>query len=152
MATTIKNATLTIRLIEEVTLNGTQRGSVNKHEIRSINEISERIMTVPTTEVTMIAASNVVGAGTFLSSSLKYIRLTNLDDTNFVRLTFVSGTTGTANTADFKLEPKRSMMFTNTFFSGSNANRSFTDFSEFTALKGSADTAAVDVELFVASS
>ena len=123
MTTTISNAKLTIRVTEDITLNGRKLGNTNKHEILDINEVSERILTVPTSEITILSASSAVGAGTFLSSSIKYIRLTNLDDTNFVRLSFVSGTSSStgyeANTADFKLEAKRSMMFTNTSFSGS---------------------------------
>lgn len=151
MATTIKSAKLTIRVTEDITLNGRELGNTNKHEILGINEISERILTVPTDQITVLSASSALGAGTFLSSSIKYIRLTNLDDTNFVRLTFSSASNSTSNTADHKLEAKRTMIFTNTAFSGSGDNSSFDAFSDFTNLKAKADTAAVDVELFVAT-
>ena len=151
MATTLSDATLTVRVIEEITLNGRKLGNSNKHQISGINEVAERILTVPTTHITILSASSGVGAGTFLTSGIKYIRLTNLDDTNFVRLTFISGTDSVANTADFKLESKRSMIFTNTSFSGSNDKRTFSSFSDFSKLKGTADTSSVDIELFVAS-
>ena len=151
MTSIVKNSKLTVRVIEEVTLNGAQRGSTIKHEVNDINEVSERIMSIPTSDVTVLSASNTVGPGTFVSSSLKYIRLTNLDDTNFLRLSFISGSESSANTADFKLDPSRTMMFTNTLFSGSADSKSFNQFSGFTALKASADTASVDLEIFVAS-
>tara|TARA_Y100000310_G_scaffold295438_1_gene326748 strand:+ start:277 stop:753 length:477 start_codon:yes stop_codon:yes gene_type:complete len=157
MATTLSDAKLTVRIIEDIELNGRKLGNINKHEIDGINEVSERILTVPTTQTTILSASSAIGAGTFLSSSIKYIRLTNLDDTNFVRVSFVSGTNRTqsdgigANTADFKLEAKRSMFFTNVAFSGSADGATFNAFSDFANLKGTSDTAAVDVELFVAS-
>ena len=151
MATTLSDAKLTLRVSEEITLNGRKLGNSNKHEISGINEVSERILTIPTSEVTVVSASSGVGAGTFLSSSIKYIRLTNLDDSNFVRLSFASGSSSTSNTSDFKLEAKRTMIFTNTAFSGSAAGASFDSFSDFTDLKGTADTSSVDVELFVAS-
>jgi len=151
MATTLTNATLTVRVIEEITLNGTKRGGTNKHEIRSINEISERIVNVPTSTITIVSASNTVGAGTYVSSSLKYIRLTNLDDTNFVRLSFASGSWAESNTSDFKLEPQRSMIFTNTSMSGSASGADFDSFSGFTDMKATADTASVDLEIFIAS-
>ena len=81
--------------------------------------------------------------------------MTNLDNTNFVRLTFVSGSSSDAgakaNRFDVKLEAERSMIFTNASISGSNEDLSFSSFSNFTDLKAAADTAAVDVELFVAS-
>ena len=151
MATTLKSAKLTIRVTENITLNGRELGNTNKHEILGINEISERILTVPTDQITILSASSGNGAGTFLSSSIKYIRLTNLDDSNFIRLTFTSGSGGSTNTSDHKLEAKRSMMFTNTAFSGSATNASFDSFSDFTNLKAKADTASVDIELFVAT-
>lgn len=151
MATTLSNAQLTVRVIEKVTLNGRELGNTNKHIISGINEVSERIFTVPTSQVTILSASSAVGAGTYLSSSIQYIRITNLDDTNFVRLSFASGSTTGSNTADFKLPANRSIMFTNTAFSGSAVGATFSSFSDFTDLKGTADTAAVDIELFVAT-
>ena len=151
MATTLSDAKLTIRVTEEITLNGRNLGNTNKHEISGINEVSERILTVPTTQITVLSASSANGAGTFLSSSIKYVRLTNLDDTNFVRLTFASGSSSSSNTSELKLEAKRTMIFTNTAFSGSASGASFGSFSDFTNLKGTADTASVDVELFVAT-
>ena len=155
MASTIDNATLTVQVREEVTLNNRKLGGQNVHTIKGINEVSERILSVPTSEVTILGLSSTVGAGTYVTSDVKYIRLTNLDNTNFVRLTFVSGSSSDAgaeaNRFDVKLEAERSMIFTNASISGSNEDLSFSSFSNFTDLKAAADTAAVDVELFVAS-
>ena len=155
MTTSIKNSKLTVRITEDITLNGRKLGNTNKHEILDINEVSERILTVPTSEITILSASSAVGPGTYMSGAIQYIRLTNLDDTNFVRLTFVSGTNSAtgieANTSNFKLEAQRSMIFTNTSFSGSATDASFDAFSSFSDLKGVANSAAVDVELFVAT-
>jgi len=155
MTTTIENAKLTVRVTEDITLNGRKLGNTNKHEILNINEVSERILTVPTSQVTILSASSAVGPGTYLSGSIKYIRVTNLDDTNFVRVSFLSGTNSAtgiqANTTDFKLEAKRSMIFTNTSFSGSATAATFGSFSSFSDLKAVADSASVDIELFVAT-
>ena len=155
MATTLDNATLTVQVKEEITLNGRKLGAQNVHEIKSINEVSERILSVPTSQVTILGLSSSVGAGTYITSDVKYIRLTNLDNTNFVRLTFVSGSStddgAKANRFDVKLDAERTMIFTNASMSGSNENLSFSSFSDFTDLKAAADTASVDVELFVAS-
>ncbi len=151
MATTVQNSKLTVRIVEEITVNSRKRDAVSKYEIRGINEIAERIVSVPTDTVTILSASSAVGAGTFLSSSLKYIRLTNLDDSNFIRLSFISGSTPSANTSDFKLEPQRNMIFSNTEFSGYSTSAPFDSFSSFTSLKGTADTSPVDLEIFIAS-
>ena len=152
MATTIDNATLTIRVVEDITLNGRKLGNTNKHEIKGINEISERILTIPTSQITVISASSNVGAGTFLSSSIKYMRLTNLDDANHVRLSFASSSAGSVkNTADFKLEPQRSFILCNDQYSGSGVGTSFDAFQSYTNLKAVADTDSVDLEIFIAT-
>jgi len=88
MATTIKNATLKVTVKEEITLNGSRQDSENTLRISDINEISKRIVTVPTSEVTLVSMSTAVAAGTFDESKVKYIRITNLDDANHLTLVF----------------------------------------------------------------
>ena len=155
MATTLDNATLTVQVREDITLNNRKLGGQNVHKITNINEVSERVLSVPTDEVKILGLSGTVGAGTYVTTDIQYIRLTNLDNTNFVRLSFISGSStdagAGANRFDVKLEAERSMIFTNASISGSSENLSFSSFSSFTDLKAKADTAAVDVELFVAS-
>ena len=155
MATTLDNATLTVQVREDITLNNRKLGGQNVHTIQGINEVSERVLSVPTDEVKILGLSGTIGAGTYVTSDIQYIRLTNLDNSNFVRLSFISGSstvTGEkANRFDLKLEAERTMIFTNASISGSNENLSFSSFSNFTDLKAKADTAAVDIELFVAS-
>lgn len=152
MATSIKNAKLTVRVTEDITLNGRKLGNTNTHEILGINEISERILTVPTDQITVLSASSGLGAGTYLSSSIKYVRFTNLDDTNHIRLTFHSSSGGTTkNKAVFKLEAERSFILCNDAYSGSGVGSAFTSFQSFTDIKAKADTSAVDMEIFVAT-
>ena len=155
MATTLDPATLTIQVREEITLNNRKLGGQNVHKISGINEVTERVLTVPTTTATILSMSSGIGAGTYITADVKYIRLTNLDNANFVRLTFLSGSSSDAgakaNRFDIKLEANRSMIFTNAAISGSNENLAFTSFANYDKLKATADTAAVDVELFVAS-
>ena len=152
MATSIKNAKLTVRVTEDITLNGRKLGNTNKHEITGINEISERILTVPTDQITVLSSSSGLGAGTYLSSSIKYIRFTNLDDTNHIRLTFASSSAGTTkNKAVFKLEPERSFIICNDQYSGSGIGTAFDSFQSYTDIKAKADTDAVDMEIFVAT-
>ena len=88
MTTTISAATLTLTLTESITLNGSQQGATNTQTIASVNEVSKRIVTVPTTETTIVAFAAAVSQGTFISGDVRYIRLTNKDDTNFVYLVF----------------------------------------------------------------
>lgn len=148
MATLVNDATLTVTVNEDVKLNGQQVGSKVVQTISGINEASRRIFSVPTYETEILALSSSAGAGTYVTANMQYIRITNLDDTNFVRLTFSSGS---LNRYDMKLPAKRTAIFTSPSISGSDAGASFGSFVDFDSLKASANTAAVDVELFVAS-
>ena len=88
MATTITAATLTVTLTEAVSLNGYDQGSKNTLTVSSVNEVNKRIVTVPTSEIEVVAISTANAAGTFIEGDVRYIRITNLDDTNHVTLTF----------------------------------------------------------------
>ena len=88
MTTTISAATLTLTLTESITLNGSQQGATNTQTIDDVNEVSKRIVTVPTTETTIVAFAATVSQGTFIAGDVRYIRLTNKDDANFVYLVF----------------------------------------------------------------
>ena len=148
MATLVDNATLTVTVNEDVKLNGQQVGSKVVQSIAGINEASRRIFSVPTYETTILSLSSSAGAGTYATSNLQYIRITNLDDTNFVRLTFLSGS---SNRYDMKLPAKRTAIFTSPSISGSAGGDAFGSFVNFDSMKATANAAAVDVELFVAS-
>ena len=89
MATTIKNATLKVTIKEEIVLNGNRQDCENVKRFSDINEISKRILTIGTTEVVIATfSSGAPSTGHYLNATTKYIRFTNLDDTNFITLTF----------------------------------------------------------------
>ena len=88
MASTLSSATMTVRIVESIKLNGTEQGAVNTKTISGINEISKRILTVPTSEIVITSFSTAVSTGTFIEGDVRYIRITNKDDSNFVYLVF----------------------------------------------------------------
>ena len=101
MTTTISNATLTVTITEAVTLNGYDQGSSNSFSITGVNEVVKRIVTITTTETGLLGFSNdgisaIDGrqnsyvAGQFDTDNVRYIRISNKDDTNFVTLVFRS--------------------------------------------------------------
>ena len=89
-------ATLTSKLTESITLDSGTLDSTNTLTISSIADAVKRTVTVDTTEMTLLAfgqhgatdsgASTTVG--TFDRDAVRYIRITNLDGTNHVSLTF----------------------------------------------------------------
>ena len=88
MATTLSSATMTVRIVESIKLNGVEQGAVNTRAISSINEVSKRILSIPTSEVTISSFSTAVSTGTFIEGDVRYIRITNKDDSNFIYLVF----------------------------------------------------------------
>ena len=88
MASTLSSATMTVRIVESIKLNGVEQGAVNTKAISNVNEISKRILTVPTSEIVVTSFSTAVSTGTFIEGDVRYIRITNKDDVNFVYLVF----------------------------------------------------------------
>ena len=87
MATTVQDATLTSVITDSVTLNGTTYGGVTTSTLTNIDEVYQRIMTIPAyvdrTQdfVSLIAATNAPNsAGDIDVTKFSYARFTNLDD------------------------------------------------------------------------
>tara|TARA_R100000656_G_scaffold40626_3_gene33873 strand:+ start:2573 stop:3013 length:441 start_codon:yes stop_codon:yes gene_type:complete len=145
---------MTVTVTESINLNGTNQGATNTLSLASIAEVSKRIVNVPASEVEVVAMSTAVAAGTFVESTVKYIRLTNLDDTNHITLTFKD-----EDATEFAvlLDKGQSFIYNgdisagvvNTMHAGGSAlTVSLNDLVNITAL---ADTAACDMEILVAS-
>ncbi len=155
MASTITSATLTVTLTESISLRGSNQGETNTLSIGSINEVSKRIVTATTTEATILAMGTAVAAGQFIKSDVRYIRITNLDDTNHVVLTCKN-----ENDDEFavKLDKGQSFIYnadltggvvdTMDAIDGTGLSLSLGDLVNITA---DADTEPCDLELFVAS-
>ena len=153
MASTVTASTMTVTISESITLNGKNQGGTQTLSIPSIATVSRRIIDVPASEVEIIAMSTAVAAGTFIESDVLYIRITNLDDTNHVTLTFKDeDDTEVALLLDkgqsFIYNGDLSGGVVNTMHAGGSAlTVSLNDLVNVTA---TADTAACDVEGFVA--
>ena len=154
MTTTLTAATLTVTVTEAVSLNGYDQGSKNTLTIASINEVNKRIVTVPASEIEVVAISTANASGTFIEGDVRYMRFTNLDDTNHLTLTFKN-----ENADEFavKLDKGQSFIYnadlsggvvdTMDGIDGTGLTLSLGDLVNVTAL---ADTAACDLEIFVA--
>ena len=154
MTSTLTAATMTVTVTESINLNGTNQGATNTLSLASIAEVSKRIVNVPASEVEVIAMATAVASGTFVESTVKYIRLTNLDDTNHITLTFKD-----EDNTEFAVLLDKGQTFiyngdiaggvVNTMHAGGSAlTVSLNDLVNITAL---ADTAACDMEILVAS-
>ena len=89
MTSSITPASLTVRITEDINLGGYAQGSTVTKIISSITSVFKRVVTITTTEATIATMSGAVAsAGHFNDSSVRYMRFTNLDDTNHITLTF----------------------------------------------------------------
>ena len=81
-------ATMTVTVKEAITLNSRDYGSTQTFSIASIADVARRVVTVPLTTQTLTTFASATAGGTFIPGKVQYIRITNLDATNFIILTF----------------------------------------------------------------
>jgi len=147
MATTITPATLTIAHTETITLNGVDQGGTITETISSVTQIAKSIVSIGTTVADILGFGTVNAQGSYIRTSVKYIRVTNLDDTNFIVLGLSK--TG-ADTFFIKLEAGKSVTFGNDDLQIHATGGAFSAFVEADNISAMADTSACDLELFVA--
>jgi hypothetical protein len=139
MATTVTAATLTSTITELITLNGQAHGNTNIHEVASQGEALSRVMSVAVTDTILLNFSTADSAGTIVGDDMKYLRITNLDDTNYVTLSFYNGA---ASYFKVKLAAGESHLFMNNQMAIGD-----TALADMTMVKCQADTVACDVEI-----
>ena len=156
-ATGYSAATMTVTINEAVTLNNKNYGSKQTFSIPSIANVSRRIVTVTTTEaVVMTMNASTMAAGQHIDEKVMYMRYTNLDDTNFITLTFRNQDN---DEVAIKLDAGKSFIWVGDNDDGMNLvmnatqdadAASSTNFGSLTNIQADADTASCDLEIFVA--
>ena len=91
MARSFSTATLTVKIQEGIILGGQDMGSTHALSITGIKNVVKRLMTA-TTDLANILTFHATaeGPGQFIEGNVRYIRITNLDDTNHICLIFVN--------------------------------------------------------------
>jgi hypothetical protein len=151
MSTTLTAATMTVTVTEAISLNGKDQGATNSFTIASINEVYKQIVTATTTATTFLKFGTAASAGTLIRADVSYLRITNLDDTNFVTIGLSDDG---ADTAYIKLEKKQSIIIGGTD-EGPQVDihataGAFAAWADVDSLILDADTASCDVEIFAA--
>ena len=151
MSTTLTAATMTVTVTEAISLNGKDQGATNSFTIASINEVFKQIVTATTTATTFLKFGTAASAGTLIRSDVSYMRITNLDDTNFVTVGLQDDS---SDTAYVKLEKNQSLIVGGTDEGPQveihTSGGAFSGWSDVDSLTLDADTASCDVEIFVA--
>jgi hypothetical protein len=152
MATTVDPATFTATILEHLILDEVEYNYKNVLTIQDVTEKDQRTVNIPMSEITILSFQvDVPGAGTFNETDVRYIRLTNKDDTNFIQITIASET---GNESAYKLEKGHSMYIAvsdegvvNVHDASATAlTVSFDDITSVTAL---ADSGTCDLEYLI---
>ena len=156
MASTISSANLKVKITEEIILNGKDQGSSNTLNIGSINEISKRIVTITTTEASIATFSpTLIGQGLYLLGNVRYMRFTNLDDTNYITLTFRNEDN---DEVAIKLDAGQSFIWNgdnanglNDVFNATEAAGVASTLGNLENIQADADSDSCDLEMLIAS-
>ena len=162
MASTITSATLKVTLTEKIILNGRDQGSTNELSISSIKEVYKRIVRCPANSETTVAQFHSSVADGTLSpldiDNVKYIRLTNLDNTTSITLSLQSDVGEDDSAADesasLLVEAGKSFIMgsPNDGIGISDANANLvTDLVDLESIVVFTGSDAIDIEIFVAS-
>ena len=159
-------ATLRIKIEESISLDGQNYGSKRNLNISSINEIVKRVVTASTTEAGLVGflsslsnvgvTANKVGylAGIFDDGDVRYMRITNLDSSNHIMLTFRD-----EDNTEFriKVDAGHSFIYPGDNSGGvvdtmkANGSALASGLADLVDITVDTDTASCDVEVFVAS-
>ena len=117
-------ANFTLKIIEQLTLNGDDVGSSVTQTINNINYIDNRILSIPSGSVTTIfSMDSVPGAGTFVTSSFQYGRITNNSTVVPIKLIVSSST----EAMSFLIATGSSFLLSTSKITGSTTGLSFSD-------------------------
>lgn len=140
MARSFSTATLTVKIQEGIVLGGMNMGSVNSYSIAGIKNVVKRLMTATTTETEIIKFAATEALGQYIAANVRYLRITNLDDTNFCYLVLKNEYN---NEVCFKLDKGQSFIYNADAVSGvidtMLANQVALGFTETTGDKSTGD-------------
>ena len=149
-------STMTVTLTEALTLNNKDYGSTQSFTLGSIANVSRRLVTVTTTEAVIMTIAAAMGAGQHIAANVRYMRFTNLDDTNFITLTFRNQDN---DEVAIKLDAGKTFIWVGDNSNGMTAVMNATqdadaassaNFGSLTNIQADADTGSCDMEIFIA--
>jgi len=148
MASTLTPTTFNVKIIEEQVVKNNTIKNETTFTINSVSNVDRRILTCPSaSSVDLFNLDGTLpGAGTFPSSSLKYARISNLDDTNNLAIT-VSGSQGRMTQ---EVTPKSTILIASSNITSSIFSGTFGDDIKF--VKAFAVGGNIDVDYTIVNS
>lgn len=140
-------ATLTVTIKEEVVLNGNEHGAENTIDIANVDSMFERLIDCTVAEVPLLSFGSTVTGDTFVDDTVKYLRITNLDNTNYVTLRVL----GASKEYFVVLEPKNSYVLFNDDMDANATGSQTASISFIDEIKAAANTATCQLSIFAAA-
>ena len=138
-------ATFTSQIFEILTLNGDNVGSSVTNTINNVNFVDNRILSIPTGSVTtLFSMDSVPGAGTFVTSSVQYVRVTNNSTVTPIKLIVSSST----EAMSYLIATGSSYMLSTSKMTGSESGLSFSDIK---SVKVSPSGSSGSIEYYIAT-
>ena len=140
-------ATFTSQIFEILTLNGDNVGSSVTQTINNINYVDNRILSVPTGSITtLFSMDSVPGAGTFVTSSVQYVRITNNSTVTPIKLIVSSST----EAMSYLIATGSSYMISTSKMTGSvSVSTSSFNFSDIQSVKVQPSSSAASIEYYI---
>ena len=148
MATTVEQADLTVTITESYDLNGVSYGNRPTKTFTTQGEVIQRVMSIDTSFTDIFYTSTVDGRGQVVLADWAYFRITNLDDTNYLRLRFYDG----GNSIFVLVEAGGSFFMMNPDMAVFEGGTTFTSFNDITQIAAQAPIEACDVEVLMVNS
>ncbi len=142
-------AVLKVTVKEELVLNGKDMGNENFLSISGVENAEHRIVSVDTSEQSILLFGASLAAGTIVDSTIKHLRLTNLDSTNKITLRVEESATPGQYYVD--LEAGETFILGNSLMYADNANNAGETLVNIDAIYATSNSAACDLEMFVAT-
>jgi len=150
MASTVSAQQLTVEIKETLTLNGTTYDQTVSKSLTGIGNVSKRIFSIPhSTSVTLATFISAVTNNQFDVEDVKYIRVTNLDDTDALILTKAFNATSSAT----ELKAGCSVVYFTPNGNGATSKAAITTTDDIESLfiHNSHGGNALDCEVFIAT-
>jgi hypothetical protein len=138
-------ADLIIQINEKITLDSIDRGVFTSQTISNINYIDNRILNISSgSTTTLFSLSNGNGAGTFVTSSVQYARITNKSTTVPVKLIVSSST----EAMSYLISAGSSYTISTSKMTGSLSSLTFND---IVSIQAQPSGSSANIEYFIAT-
>ena len=140
-------ATLKVTITEELSIGGIDRGSTRVHDVTSVTQVDNRIVTVTTTESDVVKFGSAVASGTFVASTVKYLRISHTGTSGSLNLRIL----GSGEEYFVQLSAGDSFVLNNAQMDANATGSQAIGLADISEIKAVASTSTIIAEIYVAS-